>query len=119
MFASIAPSLSDRSSAAFAGLIAEFCHGAIRRHFAILLTEEELEDFRVPDDHPLAEVVQALFPQYHDPVLASYFQNAGGKVSIEDARALADLDQATKKRSTFLFTPVGATGWSFVAVMED
>ena len=28
-------------------------------------------------------------------------------------------DPATKKRSTFLFTPVGTTGWSFVAVMEE
>jgi serine/threonine protein kinase len=29
------------------------------------------------------------------------------------------IDPATGKRSTFLFTPVPSTGWSFVAVVED
>lgn len=29
------------------------------------------------------------------------------------------IDPATGKRSTFLFTPVSSTGWSFVAVIPD
>jgi hypothetical protein len=42
------------------------------------------------EDHPLAQVFESLFFHSGDPVLDSYFNNAGFRVTPEDARALAE-----------------------------
>jgi hypothetical protein len=57
---------------------------------ALELTKEELEPYRVPADHPLAQAVRSLSFRSGDPVLDSYFNNAGFRVTAEDARGLAD-----------------------------
>ena len=54
------------------------------------LSEEQLEAFQVPSDHPLAQALNSLIVQTSDPVLGSYFNNAGFRVTAQDARALAD-----------------------------
>jgi hypothetical protein len=53
-------------------------------------TVEELDQYRVPPDDPLAGAAKALSSHSGNPVLDSYFNNAGFRVTPEDARALAD-----------------------------
>jgi hypothetical protein len=55
----------------------------------LVLSEEELEAYAVPDDHPLAQAIRSSLPQSDDPVIFAYFVS-GRRVTPEDARALAD-----------------------------
>src|ERR1043165_953367 len=61
----------------------------------VKLTEETLEQHRAPQDDAIAQAVKSLFFHSGDPVLDSYFNNAGFRVTADDANALADaLDRA-------------------------
>jgi hypothetical protein len=53
-------------------------------------SRQPLAACEVPADHPLGQAVRSLFIPSEGPVLDSYFDNAGFRVTAGDARALAE-----------------------------
>ncbi len=48
------------------------------------------EPKELQEDHPVAQAIRSLFPGSDDPVLSSYFQNGGFRVTAADAQRLAE-----------------------------
>ena len=53
-------------------------------------SEAELAPDKIPSDHPLVGALRRSMFKSADPVIESYFQNAGFVVTAEDAQTLAD-----------------------------
>jgi hypothetical protein len=64
--------------------------GESGEHDFVQLPQEKLEACELSADDPLAQAIKSVCLQPDDPALDSYFNNAGFRVTAEDARALAE-----------------------------
>jgi hypothetical protein len=53
-------------------------------------SQEQDQACEIQAEHPLAQAIKSLFPHTQEPVLNSYHENSGRRVTAEDALALAD-----------------------------
>jgi hypothetical protein len=53
-------------------------------------SQEQDQACEIQAEHPLAQAIKSLFPHTQEPVLNSYHENSGRRVTGEDALALAD-----------------------------